>query len=56
MKACPEIGGWEDHPEIHRDLGCERLSGLKGTLDEMPDSREREHTQRPPPAVIYDIK
>ena len=37
-----EIGGWGDPPECTRDLGGERLSGLKGTLDEMPDSRERE--------------
>jgi hypothetical protein len=32
-----------DLPECTRDLGGERLSGLKGgTLDEMPESRERE--------------
>jgi hypothetical protein len=38
-----EIGGWGgDSPECTRDLGGKRLSGIKGTLDEMPDSRERE--------------
>jgi hypothetical protein len=39
-----EIGSWGDPPECTRELGGERLSGLKGsvTLDEMPDSRERE--------------
>jgi hypothetical protein len=37
-----EIGGWEDLAECTRDLGGERLSGLKaGTLDEMFYSRER---------------
>jgi hypothetical protein len=34
----------EGLPECTRDLGDERLPGLKGrgTFDEMPDSRERE--------------
>jgi hypothetical protein len=26
-----EVGGWGDHPECTRDLGGEKLSGLKGT-------------------------
>jgi hypothetical protein len=39
-----DIRGWRDPPECTRDLGDERLSGLKGVggLDEMPYSRERE--------------
>ena len=34
-------------PKCIRDLEVERLSGLKGkvTLDEMPDSRDREITE-----------
>ena len=34
-----EIGGWGDPPECTRDLGGERLLGIK---DETPKSRERE--------------
>jgi len=38
-----EVGCWEDPPEYTRDLGGERLSGLKvGALDGMPYSGERE--------------
>jgi hypothetical protein len=37
-----EIGDLGDPPECTRDLGGERFSGLKGTLNEMPESRERE--------------
>ena len=38
-----EVGCWRDPPECTRDLGAQRLSGLKGrTLDEMPYSKERE--------------
>jgi hypothetical protein len=38
-----EVGCWEDPPECTRDLGDEKLSGLKvRTLDEMPYSEERE--------------
>jgi hypothetical protein len=37
-----EIGGWGDPPKCTRDLGGEKLSGLKGTLDEMPYIEEME--------------
>jgi hypothetical protein len=44
MEIC-NLGGWEvgDPLECTRDLGGERLSGLKGKcLDEMLNSGERE--------------
>ena len=34
-------GRWKDPLESTSNLGGERLSGLKGTLDEMPNSGER---------------
>jgi hypothetical protein len=37
-----EIGGWKNPLECTRDLGGKRLSELKGTLDKMPDSWEKE--------------
>jgi hypothetical protein len=38
-----EIGGCGDPPECTRDLGGERLSGIKGRdLDEMLNNKERE--------------
>jgi len=38
------LSGWEvrEPSRSSRDLGGERLSGLKGSLDEMPNSGERE--------------
>ena len=43
-----EIEGCGDPPECTRDLGGERLPGLKGkTLYETPNSRDRELTEPP---------
>jgi hypothetical protein len=42
MEICTLEGGKWWHPvQCTRDLGRKRLSELKGTLDEMPNSGER---------------
>jgi hypothetical protein len=41
-----EVRGWENPPEYTRDMGGERLSGLKESLDKMPYTGESHLQQK----------